>query len=148
MLTAALSNLNNLSNATAQGYNENYYEDRKYSKYPTKDYKYECQKGTFEGFFVSSVEFCKFEFNDTRDNETGTQCPTGPTGSVGLPGPFHILLDPILQIMIQYQQALINLQSLLIPLREGWIVIVQAHELYTSITQNMNTLCFDNPPSH
>ena len=36
----------------------------------------------------------------------------------------------------------------LLPPREGWIVIVQAHELYTSITQNMNTLCFDNPPSH
>ncbi|HEY5737671.1 MAG TPA: hypothetical protein VIS28_05270 [Nitrososphaeraceae archaeon] len=52
-------------------------------------------------FFVSSVEFCKFEFNDTRDNETGTHSPTGPTGSV--PGSFHILLDPILPIMIQYQ---------------------------------------------
>jgi len=99
-------------------------------------------------FFVSSVEFCKFEFNDTRDNETGTQGPTGPTGSVGLLGPFHILLDPILPIMIQYQYALINLQSPLIPSREGWIVIAQAHELSTSITQNMNTLCFDNPPSH
>ena len=35
-------------------------------------------------FFVSSVEFCKFEFNDTRDNETGTQGPTGPTCSVDL----------------------------------------------------------------
>ena len=101
-----------------------------------------------KGFFVSSVEFCKFKFNDTRNNKTGTQGPTGPTGSVGPQGPFHILLDPILQIMIQYQKALINLQSLLIPPREGWIIIVQAGELSSSIALNMNALCFDNPPSH
>ena len=30
-----------------------------YSKYPTKVNKYECHKGPFEGFFVSSVEFAK-----------------------------------------------------------------------------------------
>ena len=30
-----------------------------YSKYPTDDKKYECRTGPFEGFFVSSVEFCK-----------------------------------------------------------------------------------------
>ncbi|HEX7142826.1 MAG TPA: hypothetical protein VF222_10160 [Nitrososphaeraceae archaeon] len=39
MLTAPFANLNILSNAMAQGYNENYYEDRKYSKYPTDDKK-------------------------------------------------------------------------------------------------------------
>ncbi len=50
----------------AQGYNENYYEDRKYSKYPTDEKKYECRTGPFEGFFVSSVEFCKFKFDDKR----------------------------------------------------------------------------------
>ena len=36
-----------------QAYGENY---RSY--YPTNDYKYECKKGPFEGFFVESVEFC------------------------------------------------------------------------------------------
>lgn len=39
MLTAPFANLNILSNALVQGYNENYYEDRKYSKYPTDDKK-------------------------------------------------------------------------------------------------------------
>src|SRR5688500_10970030 len=29
-----------------------------YSEYKTKDKKYECRTGPFEGFFVSSVEFC------------------------------------------------------------------------------------------
>jgi hypothetical protein len=43
--------------AMAQGY-DNYYGDNSYSKYPTEDKKYECRTGPFEGFFVSSVEFC------------------------------------------------------------------------------------------
>src|SRR5688500_18201000 len=44
-------NTNSFSEAMAQGYNP-------YNEYPTKDYKYECRTGPFEGFFVSSVEFC------------------------------------------------------------------------------------------
>ena len=35
------------------------YDDKRISLYPTKVNKYECQTGSFEGFFVSSVEFCK-----------------------------------------------------------------------------------------
>ena len=38
-----------------------------YSTYPTEINKYECQKGPFEGFFVGSVEFCKFnKFDDKK----------------------------------------------------------------------------------
>ena len=40
----------------------------KYSKYPTDEKKYECRTGPFEGFFVSSVEFCKFKFDDRKDH--------------------------------------------------------------------------------
>ena len=51
-----------------------------YSKYPTEDKKYECRTGTFEGFFVSSVEFCKHKFDDkkdhNRDNRTSTSLYT------------------------------------------------------------------------
>ena len=44
----------------AQGYGyQNDYGDTNYSTYPTDDKKYECRTGPFEGFFVSSVEFCK-----------------------------------------------------------------------------------------
>ena len=37
-----------------------------YKKYPTKDKPYECRTGPFEGFFVSSVEFCKSD--NRKDN--------------------------------------------------------------------------------
>jgi hypothetical protein len=50
--------------AMAQGY----YDDS-YSTYPTEDKKYECRTGPFEGFFVSSVEFCKFNKFDKDDNK-------------------------------------------------------------------------------
>ena len=35
------------------------YGDSSYSTYQTEDKKYQCRTGPFEGFFVSSVEFCK-----------------------------------------------------------------------------------------
>jgi len=91
-----VNNNNNsfLNPAIAQGYNTVSY----YSEYPTDDKKYECRTGPFEGFFVSSVEFCKFnKFDNDKDrkdtNRTGTQSPPGPqgppgaTGAQGPPGP-------------------------------------------------------------
>ena len=56
--------------AMAQGYDNNYYGDSSsYSQYPTDDKKYECRTGPFEGFFVSSVEFCKHvKFDDKKEN--------------------------------------------------------------------------------
>src|SRR5215212_1277718 len=98
-----LNNNNFLNVAMAQEYDK--YRDSSYSQYPTDDKKYECRTGPFEGFFVSSVEFCKHvkfdKDNDRKDNQTGTQGPPGPqgpkgdtgatgatgaTGSQGLPG--------------------------------------------------------------
>ncbi len=81
-------NQNSFLNVMAQGYDN--YGDNSYSKYPTDDKKYECRTGPFEGFFVSSVEFCKFKFDndrkDIRDNTTGTQGPPGPAGPAGPQG--------------------------------------------------------------
>jgi hypothetical protein len=76
--------------AFAQEYDK--YGDSSYSQYPTDDKKYECRTGPFEGFFVSSVEFCKHvKFDDRRDhnrdnNKTGTQGPPGPAGPQGPQG--------------------------------------------------------------
>ena len=78
------------SNVMAQEYDK--YGDSYYSQYPTDDKKYECRTGPFEGFFVSSVEFCKHikfdkdDRKDSRDNRTGTQGPPGPAGPQGPPG--------------------------------------------------------------
>ena len=95
LLTAGLfgvATLNNIiSHAMAQSYGK--YEDSSYSTYPTDDKKYECRTGPFEGFFVSSVEFCKhIKFDDkdnrkdNRDNRTGIQGPPGPSGPQGIQG--------------------------------------------------------------
>ena len=82
------------------GYANNPYNtyDNKYSEYQTEEYKYECQTGPLEGFFVSSVEFCKhLKFDNdrkdhNRDNKVvaagvqGSQGETGETGATGPPG--------------------------------------------------------------
>ena len=63
-MSALTLNVNLLSNAMAQGY-DIYRDNGYYSQYPTDDKKYECRTGPFEGFFVSSVEFCKhIKFDD------------------------------------------------------------------------------------
>jgi hypothetical protein len=73
-----------LNTAMAQGDDAGYGDSSSYSKYPTDDNKYECRTGPLEGFFVSSVEFCKFKFDkddnrkDIVDKRTGTQGPPGP----------------------------------------------------------------------
>ena len=89
VMLSAIPLLNNNNAAMAQGYNGDNY----YSQYPTDDKKYECRTGPFEGFFVSSVEFCKHVKSDdnkrdhNRDNnQTGTQGPAGPQGPPGATG--------------------------------------------------------------
>src|SRR5215216_3150213 len=86
------NNNNSFSNVMAQEYDK--YRDSSYSQYPTDDNKYQCRTGPFEGFFVSSVEFCKHvKFDDRKDNDrkdnniTGTQGPPGPQGANGTQGP-------------------------------------------------------------
>ena len=91
MLSAMpLFSSNNNTLAMAQGYDT--YGDSSYSTYQTEDKKYECRTGPFEGFFVSSVEFCKhvkFDDNkrDHRDSKVGPQGPPGATGATGATGP-------------------------------------------------------------
>src|SRR5215204_4705251 len=99
ILGSGLAAFTNSNSAFAQnyGYQDDYYGstsygDSSYSQYPTEDKKYECRTGPFEGFFVSSVEFCKhIKFDDRkdhkdRDNRTGTQGPPGPPGPPGANG--------------------------------------------------------------
>jgi hypothetical protein len=91
VMLAVMPLLNNNA-AMAQGY-DIFRENGYFSQYPTYDKKYECRTGPFEGFFVSSVEFCKHikfdndDRKDNRDNITGTQGPAGPKGPLGPIGP-------------------------------------------------------------
>jgi hypothetical protein len=109
ILGSGLAAFTNSNSASAQNFgydntdylydnNNNSYSDSSsygdsYSTYPTDDKPYECRTGPFEGFFVSSVEFCKhIKFDDRkdhkdRDNRTGTQGPPGPQGPQGIQGP-------------------------------------------------------------
>jgi Collagen triple helix repeat (20 copies) len=86
MLAAMPLFFNNNNAAMAQGYDDYYYSDS-YSQYPTDDKKYECRTGPLEGFFVSSVEFCKHvKFDNNKDHRDGKVGPQGPTGPQGPPG--------------------------------------------------------------
>ncbi len=58
VLVPFLNNNSFFSNVMAQEYDK--YGDSSYSQYPTDDKKYQCRTCSFEGFFVGSVEFCKF----------------------------------------------------------------------------------------
>ena len=91
VMLSAMPLFNNNNAAFAQGYDT--YGDNSYSQYPTDDKKYECRTGPFEGFFVSSVEFCKHvKFDDNKrdhrdnNNQTGPQGPPGPQGPQGIQG--------------------------------------------------------------
>ena len=103
VMLSAMPLLYNNNAAMAQGY-DIYRDNGYYSQYPTDDKKYECRTGPFEGFFVSSVEFCKHvKFDDNerdRDSKTGPQGPQGiqgpigPNGTQGPPGIVNAELCP------------------------------------------------------
>jgi len=90
VMLAIMPFLNNNNNTVAMAQEYDKYRDSSYSQYPTDDNKYQCRTGPFEGFFVSSVEFCKhvkIDKDDRKDNRTGTQGPPGPQGPTGPIGP-------------------------------------------------------------
>ena len=67
-------------------YNTSYEDTKKYSTYSTKDKKYVCQRGQFEGFYVESVEFCKLKIAQGSPGLQGQQGPPGPQGPMEPPG--------------------------------------------------------------
>ena len=67
-------------------YNTSYEDTKKYSTYPTKDKKYVCQRGQFEGFHVESVEFCKLKIAHGPQGFLGATGATGAAGQQDLNG--------------------------------------------------------------
>ena len=86
VMLSAMPLFGNNTVAMAQGYDNNYGYSY-YSQYPTDDKKYECRTGPLEGFFVSSVEFCKnIKFEDNKKDRDGKVGPPGPQGPPGVNG--------------------------------------------------------------
>jgi hypothetical protein len=82
MLTIpSVGNTNLFSTNTANA-QEDYNDDKYgYYYYPPDYYKYECQKGPFEGDLVESVEFCFKKAHDRDDKQgDGEEDGPGPTG--------------------------------------------------------------------
>src|SRR5215208_5277179 len=80
ILGSSLAAFTNSISASAQnyGYQNDYYssgsssygdDNSYYSKYTIEDKRYECRTGPFEGFFVSSVEFCNVKHNKFYDRK-------------------------------------------------------------------------------
>jgi hypothetical protein len=83
ILASGLAAFNNGNSASAQnyGYQNDYSgnasssydgDNSYYSKYPRDDKRYECRTGPFEGFFVTSVEFCNLKHNKLDDRKGGS----------------------------------------------------------------------------
>ena len=129
--------------------NNNSYSDssygNSYSTYPTDDKPYECRTGPLEGFFTSSVEFCKhvkFDNNDRKIIEiiiTGTTRSTRSSRStrptrnsrstrsnrsigIGLPGPQGLPGLPGANSTVPGPQGL--------PGQQEQIAQCQAHKVY------------------
>jgi hypothetical protein len=69
-------------------YNTSYEDMKTYSTYPTKDKKYVCQTGQFQGFYVESVEFCKLEI---PAGPQGPQGPQGPAGQINFTNTYRVV---------------------------------------------------------
>jgi hypothetical protein len=125
--------------------------DSYYSTYQTEDKKYECRTGPFEGFFVSSVEFCKHvKFDDKRDRDVkvgppgpqGPQCPPGINGTQGPAGPQGIqgIQGPIGPNGTQGEQGIQGIQGIQGP---SGITVLNASNVYRNsslITIPANTV--------
>ena len=80
-------------------YSDSYEDMKTYSTYPTKDKKYVCQTGQFQGFFVESVEFCKLKIRQATTahkahKDTRYTRSIGPNGTQGPPGIVNSELCP------------------------------------------------------
>jgi hypothetical protein len=123
VMLSAIPVFNNNTVAMAQGY-DIYRENSYYSQYPTEDKKYECRTGPFEGFFVSSVEFCKHvKFDDKKDRDS----------KIGPPGPNELNSTSFYTIFGNFDPdnstALCN---------SGDTVISGGHRVNASVTDNVN----------
>ena len=101
------NNFSNTASAQEMGYYDDEYveynsdinydsDDETYSDYQDKENKYECRTGPFEGFFVSSPEFCKhINLDDKKDDRKKDSSRDNNTNNnnTGTPNPQNVTLD-------------------------------------------------------
>ena len=85
-------------------------DDSKYSNYPTKDKKYVCQTGQFEGFFVESVEFC-------LSHNKPPVPPTPINNNSTLVNTFNCINPNVININTETNQSSSSLNGLLQPIQ-------------------------------
>ena len=121
-LAIPFASMNIISNnkAMAQGYNS-------YNEYPTKDYKYECRTGPFEGFFVSSVEFCLVD-NQKKDRPIA-EPPVPPTTPPAPPDTCAENVETCFRTALGANSE--DFTDLVEPLQEGVIITIGSGESFT-----------------
>ena len=153
------------------------YNNKDYSKHPTKDHKFVCKTGQFKGFYVKSPDVCNLEIPE------GPEGPRGPAGHSGI-----TTLDATNVYLVQDQDMsddqfldglaicdaddfvlnggyslsgglsgdeVVNINSPLtfnVPSQaspgQAWIVTVLGLPSGVNHELLINAYCFDNPPGH
>jgi hypothetical protein len=146
--------------------NNDYDNDNKYSNYPIKDKIFECQTGQFEGFFVSSPEFCDLEIpsgspdvgqippeniyiatgplNSTDSSGSATSIAACNQGDIAVGGGFVIQSgEGILSDVFQLQSIPPGNDFDFESTENQWLASVIAGE---NVTIQGVARCFENPP--
>jgi hypothetical protein len=133
-------------------------DDNKYSNYPIKEMKYECQAGQFEGFFVSSPEYCELEIPQGRlgpslippETVYTVEGPINSTSnfdvitSIAVCNPGDIAVSGGITIFTDENNGLANVAELTsepTPNDQEWLTSATGED----ITITGSAKCFDNP---
>ena len=96
-------------------YDNSYDNDNsKYSNYPTKDKKYVCQTGQFEGFFVESVEFCL-----SHNKPPAPPTPVNNNNNSSIVNTFNCINPNVININTDTNQSSSSLNGLLQPIQDS-----------------------------
>ena len=115
----------------------------KYSNYPTKDKKYVCQTGQFEGFFVESVEFCL-----SHNKPPAPPTPVNNNNNSSIVNTFNCINPNVININTDTNQSSSSLNGLLQPIQDSDAQSLNGNsdELLNQIDSNKTIVnfCFIN----
>ena len=145
ILLVSFANTNLFSNAMAQSYDTD--SDSYYSTYPTDNNKYECQTGPLEGFFVSSVEFCKkvkFDKDESKRDSNRTGPPGSGNNNSTLVNTFNCINPNVININTESNQSSLSSLSGLQPIQDGVAQALNGTLDGLSLNKTIVNLCLIN----